>query len=81
MLKVKLLILSICTFAVLGGALAFEVRNFDYVWLVDPWFPERGCTVKVHNYTLEPNLSSVMMTYASSMSTSTCEMRVLYTGE
>ena len=80
-MKFKILLVGIFIFAVVSGAVAFEIKSYEYVWMPDVLHPERGCTIQVHNLTLEPNLESVMVTFASDLNTSTCELKTVYTGQ
>lgn len=81
MKKAKIMLLFICVGTVFACVLASNARSFNYVWIVEPLHPELGCTLQLRGYTLEPNQSSMGITFASIISTSTCEMKVLYTGE
>lgn len=64
-----------------GGVLGVRARSYQYVWIADVLYPERGCSVQVFHYTLEPNPSSITMVFASTIRAATCEMHVIYTGE
>ncbi|MGN7821017.1 hypothetical protein ACTJJB_12870 [Chitinophaga sp. 22536] len=81
MLKLRVLIIGLVLFLVAGIVTALKARSYNYVWIGDPLYPEKGCFIKVNYYTLDPNGTSVMITYASIVNTVSCEMKVLYTGE
>lgn len=81
MFKVKVVLAIAFAVSIVSASSAYKLRTLDYVWMAHPLYPERGCTMKVNNYTLDPNSSFVMITFASVVNTTTCDMKSVYVGE